>query len=110
MQPMLQCSDGSSPTVTARCSNAGIVNMLDLAHYPIQGVLVQDIMSDGIIMIGNIYYGKYRHGFAGNVVGVTGISPTITCVGGGGNRMPLMLIENEREKYGRQEYENLASK
>ena len=35
-------------------------------------------MSDGIIMIGNIYYGKYRHGFAGNVVGVTGISPTIT--------------------------------
>ena len=41
MQPMLQCADGSSPTVTARCSNAGIVNMLDLAHYPIQGVLVQ---------------------------------------------------------------------
>ena len=41
MQPMLQCTDGSSPTVTARCSNAGIVNMLDLAHYPIQGVLVQ---------------------------------------------------------------------
>ena len=40
MQPMLQCSDGSSPTVTARCGNAGIVNMLDLAHYPIQGVLV----------------------------------------------------------------------
>ena len=39
-------------------------------------------MSDGIIMIGNIYYGKYRHGFAGNIVGVTGISPTITCVGG----------------------------
>ena len=43
-------------------------------------------MSDGIIMIGNIYYGKYRHGFAGNIVGVTGISPTITCVGGGKNR------------------------
>ena len=41
-------------------------------------------MSDGIIMIGNIYYGEYRHGFAGNIVGVTGISPTITCVGGGG--------------------------
>ena len=40
-------------------------------------------MSDGIIMIGNIYYGKYRHGFAGNIVGVTGISPAITCVGGG---------------------------
>ena len=40
MQPMLQCADGSSPTITARCHNAGIVNMLDLAHYPIQGVLV----------------------------------------------------------------------
>ena len=67
-------------------------------------------MSDGIIMIGNIYYGKYRHGFAGNIVVVTGISPTITCVGGGGNRMPLILIEDEQEKHGRQEYENLASK
>ena len=41
IQPMLQCSDGSSPTVTARCGNASIVNMLDLAHYPIQGVLVE---------------------------------------------------------------------
>ena len=41
IHPMLQCADGSSPTVTARCSNAGIVNMLDLAHYPIQGVLVE---------------------------------------------------------------------
>ena len=41
MKPMLQCADGSSPTVTARCSNAGVVNMLDLAHYPIQGVLIQ---------------------------------------------------------------------
>ena len=40
-------------------------------------------MSNGIKMIGNIYYGKYRHGFAGNIVGVDGISPTITCVGGG---------------------------
>lgn len=39
--PMLECKDGSSPTVTARCSNAGIVNMIDLGHYPIQGVLVQ---------------------------------------------------------------------
>ena len=67
-------------------------------------------MSDGIIMIGNIYYGKYRHGFAGNIVGTTDISPTITCVGGGGNRMPLILTEDEQEKHGRQEYENLASK
>lgn len=41
IQPMLQCEYGASPTVTARCGNASIVNMLDLAHYPIQGVLVQ---------------------------------------------------------------------
>ena len=40
--PMLEFADGSSPTVTARCGNAGIVNMMDLAHYPIQGVLVQE--------------------------------------------------------------------
>ena len=67
-------------------------------------------MSNGMIMIGNIYYGKYRHGFAGNIVGVDGISPTITCVGGGGNRMPLVLIEDEREEYGRKESENLPAK
>ena len=41
MQPILQCADGVSPTITARCGNAGIVNMIDLAHYPIQGVLVR---------------------------------------------------------------------
>ena len=67
-------------------------------------------MSNGIKMIGNIYYGKYRHGFAGNIVGVDGISPTITCVGGGGNRMPLILTEDEREEYGREEPENLPTK
>lgn len=55
-------------------------------------------MSDGIIMIGNIYYGKYRHGFAGNIVGVDGISPTITCVGGGGNRMPMILVSDNEDK------------
>ena len=55
-------------------------------------------MNDGIIMIGNIYYGEYRHGFAGNVVGVSGISPTITCVGGGGNRMPMILVSDNEDK------------
>ena len=55
-------------------------------------------MSNGIIMIGNIYYGEYRHGFAGNIVGVAGISPTITCVGGGGNRMPMILVSDHEDK------------
>ena len=36
-------------------------------------------MSDKIIEIGNIYYGDYHAGF-------------------GGNRMPLILIENEKRK------------
>ena len=54
-------------------------------------------MSNGIIMIGNIYYGEYRHGFAGNIVGVAGISPTITCVGGG-NRMPMILVSDHEDK------------
>ena len=68
-------------------------------------------MSDKIISIGNIYYGEYHAGFGGNIVGIDGIAPTITCVGGGGNRMPLILIEDEREKTDRwQEPENLASK
>lgn len=67
-------------------------------------------MNDGVIMIGNIYYGEYRHGFAGNIVGVTGVSPTITCVGGGGNTMPLILINDERQEHRRQEHENLAAK
>ena len=49
-------------------------------------------------MIGNIYYGKYRHGFAGNIVGVDGISPTITCVGGGDNRMPMILVSDNEDK------------
>ena len=52
-------------------------------------------MSDGIIMIGNIYYGEYRHGFAGNIVGVAGISPTITCVGGGGQGITGVMEEVE---------------
>lgn len=61
-------------------------------------------MSDNIIPIGNIYYGEYRYGFAGNICGIDGIAPTITCVGGGGNRMPMILVEDEREEHGRQEY------
>ena len=66
-------------------------------------------MSDKIIAIGNIYYGDYHAGFGGNIVGIDGIAPTLNCAGGG-NRMPLILIEDEREEYRRQEYENLASK
>ena len=40
MQPMLQCADGSSPTITTRIGAAGITNMISLGHYPDQGVLV----------------------------------------------------------------------
>lgn len=41
IQPMLQCADGSSPTITTRIGAAGITNMISLGHYPDQGVLVQ---------------------------------------------------------------------
>ena len=52
-------------------------------------------MSDKIIEIGNIYYGDYHAGFGGNIVGIDGIAPTLNFMGGG-NRMPLILIEDER--------------
>ena len=65
-------------------------------------------MSDKIISIGNIYYGEYHAGFGGNIVGIDGIAPTLL---GGGNKMPLILIEDEREKTDRwQEPENHTSK
>ena len=67
-------------------------------------------MSNKIERIFNIYTIEILGGcYAGNVYGIEGIAPTINCMGGG-NRMPLILIEDEREKHGRQEYENLASK
>lgn len=66
-------------------------------------------MSDRIERLCNIYGAKRGSGYAGNVYGINGIAPTITCVGGGGNRMPLILINDERE-YRRQEHENLAAK
>lgn len=39
-------------------------------------------MNDGIIKIGNIYYGGYRAGFAGNVVSPGGVCPSLTTMGG----------------------------
>ena len=60
-------------------------------------------MSDRIERICNIY-GFGGGSFAGNVYGIEGIAPTLNCMGGG-NRMPLILTEDEREKHGRQEYE-----
>ena len=61
-------------------------------------------MSDRIEWLCNIYGAKCGSGFAGNVYGTDGIAPTITCVGGGGNRVPMILVEDEREKHGRQKY------
>ena len=53
-------------------------------------------------------YGYNGGNYAGNVYGVSGIAPTLNCMGGG-NRMPLILIKDEQQKYRRQEFENLAS-
>ena len=40
-------------------------------------------MSDRIEWLCNIYGAKCGSGYAGNVYGINGIAPTITCVGGG---------------------------
>ena len=40
MQPMLQCADGSSPTITTRIGAASITHMISLGHDPDEGVLV----------------------------------------------------------------------
>ena len=39
-------------------------------------------------------YGYDGGNYAGNVYNIDGIASTITCVGGG-NRMPLILVEDE---------------
>lgn len=65
-------------------------------------------MSEKIERLFNIY-GHTGGSFAGNVYGINGVAPTINCAGGG-NRMPLILLEDEQEEYKRQEDENLASK
>ena len=53
-------------------------------------------MSEKIERLFNIY-GFSGGSFAGNVYGIDGIAPTLNCMGGG-NRMPLILIENEKRK------------
>ena len=65
-------------------------------------------MSDNIKRLGNIY-GRTGGSFSGNVYGINGIAPTLNCMGGG-NRMPLILINDEREEHRRQEHEDLAAK
>ena len=40
-------------------------------------------MGDKVEWLGNIYGAKCGSGYAGNVYGINGIAPTITCMGGG---------------------------
>lgn len=58
-------------------------------------------MSDKMDKLFNIY-GHTGGNYAGNVYGIYGISPTINCMGGG-NRMPLILKEEDVDEYMRQE-------
>ena len=54
-------------------------------------------MSNKIERIFNIYTIEILGGcYAGNVYGIEGIAPTINCMGGG-NRMPLILVEMEED-------------
>ena len=54
-------------------------------------------MSERIEWLCNIYGRKCRSGFSGNVYGINGIAPTITCMGGG-NRMPMILVSDNEDK------------
>ena len=54
-------------------------------------------MSNKIERIFNIYTIEILGGcYAGNIYGIEGIAPTINCMGGG-NRMPLILVEMEED-------------
>ena len=46
---------------------------------------------------GNIY-GDFGTGFAGNVWDSDGLCPTIKCESGGGNRVQMILIEEDDEQ------------
>ena len=54
-------------------------------------------MSDKIDKLFNIY-GHNGGNYAGNVYGIYGIAPTINCMGGG-NRMPLILKEEDLDEH-----------
>lgn len=46
--------------------------------------------TDKVIMIGNVLYGSFRHGFAYNVIGQDGVCYTLSTMGGG-NRQPMII-------------------
>lgn len=48
--------------------------------------------------LGNIYGEQFGTGFAGNVWNIETISPTIKVESGGGNRVPMIIIEEEDER------------
>ena len=52
-------------------------------------------MSEKMGKLFNIY-GYTGGSFSGNVYGINGIAPTLNCMGGG-NRMPLILVEMEED-------------
>ena len=52
-------------------------------------------MEDSIIPICNILYGRYRYGFAYNVISSSGVSFSLTTTCGGG-REPIITIVYDR--------------
>lgn len=54
-------------------------------------------MNNKIKKIGNIY-GYTGGSFSGNVYDTSGISPTLTNMGSGGNRQPLIIEKNRIRK------------
>lgn len=52
-------------------------------------------MKDNIIPICNILYGRYRYGFAYNVISICGLCFALTTTSGGG-REPIITIVYDR--------------
>ena len=53
--------------------------------------------------LGNCFRQNSGGSFSGNVYDPNYIAPTLNCMGGG-NTEPIILVEDEREKHGWQEY------
>lgn len=54
-------------------------------------------MSDNknLVRYGNIYGEQFGTGYAGNVWAKEGVCPTIKCESGGGNRVPMIIVEKK---------------
>lgn len=113
VEPMLQCKDGSSPTLTATYWRCSAANMAGMGHFPRQGVMVEgeygrneneeDMETGKIMQIGNTAQSTADNPQAGRVYDIEGISPTLRTKSGGGAE-PQIPVQKRTEQ-GKQERE-----